>query len=192
MSMDLTVSSGTTLTLDTNPPDNLKNSFERIQISKLEDLVTAGFVQSTDKLDHLLDSAKIATTHALSLRNEPLPAITGVHRVDLRRFGNFILSNQNATFHEQKVFWNIFREIPPHSAINIDVQTKLGELVNTNLRHLNLYRFLDITVESKATLEFTKEVNTCLCNNLVIKNTGRIVVQRGSLHINATSIEGEQ
>lgn len=192
MNTDLTVSSGTILTLDDNPPEHLKNNFERIQITALEDLVTTGFVQSEDTLNHLLDSAKAVTTHALSLRNEPLPRIPGTSRIDLRRFDKFTLLTSDAASHEQNIFWKLFREIPPLSSKNIDSKTKLEGIINVNLPIVNLYRFQNVTVEPNAVLEFKKEINTLLCKDLLVRKTGRIVIQRGSLHINAFSIQGEQ
>lgn len=191
MANDLTVPSGTTLTLDDNPPEHLRSNLERIPIITFNDLISAGFVSSEDALKRLLDSAKEATKHALSRRDVQQIRVQGTTRIDLRRFGNFTLTAHNTMHQEQSAFWKLYREIEPQAAVKIDLNAKITDLLR--IRHI-VYKFLfnNVVIEQNATLEIKKPTNTFWCNELLIKKTGRIIVKKNGVRIKAFSIKGEQ
>lgn len=191
MANDLTVPSGTTLTLDDNPPEHLRSNLERIPIVTFNDLISVGFVSSEDALKTLLDSAKEATRHALSRRDVQQLRVQGTTRIDLRRFGNFTLAAHNTMHQEQSAFWKLYRDIEPQAAVKIDLNAKITDLLR--IRHV-VYKFLfkNVVIEQNATLEIKKPTNTFWCNELLIKKTGRIVVKKNGVRIKAFSIQGEQ
>ncbi|MBW7474891.1 hypothetical protein K0T92_09055 [Paenibacillus oenotherae] len=191
MANDLTVPSGTTLTLDDNPPEHLRSNLERIPIVTFNDLITAGFVSSEDTLKRLLDSAKEATKHALSRRDVQHFRVQGTTRIDLRRFGNFTLAAHNTMHQEQSAFWNLYRDIEPLTAVKLDSTAKITDLLRVN-RVVYKFLFHDVVIEQNAVLEIKKPTNTFWCNELLIKKTGRIVVKKNGVRIKAFSIQGEQ
>lgn len=191
MAIDLTVSSGTTLTLDDNPPEHLRSSLEHIPVQTFHDLIKAGFVSSEDSLKRLLDSAKDATKHALTRKDVPQLKVPGTTRIDLQRFSNFSLAASNTIMREQSAFWKLYRDIEPHTAVKLDLAANISDLLKIKIV-INKYLFRDVVIEPNAILEFKKPTNTFWCNELLIKKTGRIVVKKNGVHIKAFSIQGEQ
>jgi hypothetical protein len=194
MANNLTISGGTTIVLNENPTVELSESLQRIQINTLEDLVDAGVIDSQEKLQNLLNSAQLVTEEALSRRETftPFIRVPGSSRDDLGRFGSFIAATPNILPSERHGFWRIARRIEPISMANITTAVDLNGVVPLPSRQLLNFIFNNIEVESNAVLQIQSTVQLLSCNQLLIRRTGRIVVNGNSLKIQAFSIAGEQ
>lgn len=184
MASDLIIEKNTTLTVTDDPPREIEQYIQRIDIESLGELATAGLVEESS-LDTMLAAARAVTTEALrrAAVTRPTPFVQGTKRLDLGRFTAFQINTASVTPVEQKIFWEVFRDLDPHRDIDLDVKVKVPSFIN--------FLLADCTIEAGATLEFKGKKKRLTCGNLLIRRTGRIVAQSG-LHIRAASIEGEQ
>lgn len=193
MADDLTVVQGTTLVLDENPPPTLAPSFQRVRINTFNDLVERGVIKSQSTVDRLLNSA-IEVTRATLTRREtftPFVSVIGTTRPDLRRFGSFVAATSDVNPTESHTFWRLARSIDPQALSTVKTDTTLQPYLHPALSVINQYLFQDVVVEPNSVLTVHSAVTLLFCRDLLIKRTGRIVVQ-GSTRISAFSIEGEQ
>lgn len=197
MANNLIVEAGNIVSLEESMPIDFPVQPERLLIDKLEDFVNFGIIKSSDTLDRLLDTAKIVTEEKLRnpLTHTPFVPIRGTSRPDLRRFGAFASNVQDISSSEVNSFWRITRTIDPNILSAIDTSTRLVDVVQVDPRLWETFRYLfqDITVQEGATLSVSRKVHNIRCNDLLIKRSGRILINGGgSLFITAESIRGEQ
>lgn len=196
MAQNLAVPQGATVTLDENPPAQLAGALQRIQIRTLDDLVSHGLIASSATLSRLLDGAKQVTAEAVSRREtySPLVRIPGTPRIDLRRYGGFRAATPDVPELEASLFWRMVRAIPPTAlggiAQNTDLIAAPGVRINPKLGELIKFNFNDIEVQPNAVLAIKPTVQALTCNSLMIRRTGRIVVQGSGAVIRAFSIQG--
>jgi len=185
MPEDLIVPSGQTLDLDANPPTG---ALRRVNIAKLEDLVTHGFVDSNSSLQAMMTSAREATKAALGERR-PFTRVHGTLRqADLGRYRPFMLGARGTTPAEASMFWSVVRELPPDSLISkVDAQTALSSLSPKAIQ-ATIWSFLDVTIKSGANLALIGA--TFNCRHFVIEHTGRLLVKGTGLYLKASSIQG--
>ena len=195
MASNLVVEQGNAVTLDENPPPELADSFQQVQINTLSDLVEHGIVESQDTVTELLDVAKDATALALMNRREtftPLETVPGTIRPDLRRFGNVVSAVPDISPVEVNSFWQIVRAIDPPVLSSVTPGMNLASVIPSWVPILYKYfLFNDVTVEANSTLTVTASVQKLNCHNLLIKKTGRILIQGSGVVIKAFSVKGE-
>jgi hypothetical protein len=197
MAEDLTVGRGTTLVLDENPPAQAAGGFQQIHFRALNDLVDHAVIGSATTADALLEAAKMATAGALTRRETftPFVPVVGTTRPDLRRYGSFLAAAPNVHPGEAQSFWRVARAINPTALASVALDTDLttvGLARSPILSPFYKYLFNDVVIEPTSTLAIAPAVHMFSCNNLLIKKTGRIVVQSSGLKISAFSIQGEQ
>lgn len=197
MAIDLSVGEGTSVVLDENPPAALAGSIQQVQIRTLNDLVDLGLVSSREELNQLLDSAKKVTAEMLTRRETfvPFVRIHGTTRPDLRRFGSFMAAAPEVSPSESRGFWRAVRGIDPRRLATVTPGMDLISVISpAALRIVGFYKYLfnNITVEPSAVLEVGVNVQTLECHDLLIKKTGRIIVEGSGVVIKASSIKGEQ
>ena len=198
MAIDLSVAQGTSVVLDENPPAALAGSIQQVQIRALNDLVDLGLVSSREELNQLLDSAKKVTAETLTRRETfvPFVRIHGTTRPDLRRFGSFMAVAPEVSPSASRGFWRAVRGIDPQRLATVTLDMDLRSVINPASRRiisgLYNYFFRDITVEPGAVLKVGANVQTLMCNDMLIKKTGRIIVEGSGVVIKASSIKGEQ
>jgi hypothetical protein len=198
MVRNLNVAEGTTIVLNENPPADLAENLQNIRIRTLNDLVENGVINSTTTLNQLLDAAKTATADALGRRETftPFVPIYGTSRPDLRRFGSFLAAVPTIQSSESEIFWRVARSINPQALHTIDINTDLSRVVLTpgtleRLSDIAKYYFQDVVVEPYGVLTLGSTVKVLQCRDLLIKKTGRIVVNGGGAKIVAYSIQGQ-
>ncbi len=195
MTSNLTVTQGSTVVLNEQPPASLAGNFQQVQINTLDDLVTHGIIESPDTIRKLLEAAKDTTASALATRRKtfvPFVAVPGTMRPDLRRFSSFTAAVPDVSPAEVHSFWRVARAIDP----SILSTVKVGDALKSAPRirvipGMNHYTFKDITVEANGILTVAASVHRVRCGNLLIKNTGRILVEGGGVVIKAFSLKGE-
>ena len=198
MPEDLVVPEGTNVVLDENPPQHLAESFQRVHLRTLGDLVDNEVISSDDSLNSLLEAAKNATRSALESRSTYVPAVRvpGTLRPDLRRYGSYSAATGSIHPGERDTFWRVAREIEPAALANVTRDTPLaGVLTSAQAAKLSTifkYLFQDVTVQSNGTLTITAAVQHFTCGNLLIERYGRILVQGSGVKISAFSIQGIQ
>ncbi|MGB9131160.1 MAG: hypothetical protein WCB90_00880 [Methanosarcina sp.] len=197
MTSDLIVDSGTTVVLNDNPPANLGENLKSVEITKLKDLVDLGFVDSNEILNQLLNSAKKATSIAISSRETFFPKVfvPGTTKPDMRRFASFVANTPNATPLQQSTVWRTIRDIEPAYLENIDIASDLKAIKEIGYKpfEVKIWRFKNITVQPNSTLKIDMSNSVIKCYDLVIKRTGKIEVQSGGgVYIKAHSITGDQ
>jgi hypothetical protein len=187
MAKNLIVPEGQRLDLSEKVPANLADAVQSVAIESFNDLVKGGLVRSDEDLKAFLDSAQSATKAALEEPGPPRPVPGTLHRFDLQRFGRFIAGVPKTHPGEAKIFWNVARDLPPSILLSrVKVNTKLTDLRGGLV--LRLLHFLDITIEPAATL--VVKASKLSCGDLLIKKTGKLVVQGGGLYLKAVSIQG--
>lgn len=196
MANNLTINEGLTIVLDGNPPAEMAVNLQRIQINTLEDLVSNGIIESQSTLQELLNSAQVVTADALSNSETftPFVRVPNSTRTDLRRFGSFIAATPDTLPSERQAFWRIARQIEPRLLSSLTSSQVLATSAsNSRLSEIISYFFQNVTVEANAVLQINSAVQVFTCNELLVRRSGRIVVNgSNSLKINAFSIEAEQ
>jgi hypothetical protein len=193
MPSDLIVNQGTTLVLNEDPPTNIAEALEKVQIRTLNDLADSGIISSRETVSQLLGTAKRVTAEALALRETfvPFVAVPGTTRPDLRRFGGFLANSPDVSRIEAETFWRLVRPIDPHMLAELDLDAPVIHLPR-HLSEIFRYLFANVTVEPESTLVIASSRIHFNCGHLLIRRTGRIVVQGSAVFIKATSIQGEQ
>lgn len=193
MPADLTVPEGTTVVFDDAPTQDLAPYVERVTVERLSDLVEAGLVRSPEALDAMLESGRHVTARAIENlgTQRPVRRLAGTGRVDLGRFASFehtVAEDTAAT--DRRAFWRVFRAIDPTLVRRIKPSDvlKLGPSIADLVKILTK----DCTIEPGATLQFSGKEKFFLCGDLLIRRTGRIVVNGAGITISAASIQGEQ
>lgn len=191
MPSDLAVEKDTTLLLDETQPE-VAESFQRVRLDTLDDLVSQGLIKSGETLGRLLEAAKSVTAEAVERRETYVPAVLvpGTRRPDLRRFGSLLAAVSDVHPLELNVFWRAVRAIDPSLLTTANVRTSL-RLAGASPLTFSRFAFNDVTVEAGSTLEIAPSVEILECRNLIIRKTGRILVLGSSMFIKASSIQGE-
>lgn len=186
---DLVVGANAVLTISDDPGPGLDTFVERVPVTRLSDLVSAGLVRES-VLTELLKAGKAVTAQALSevTPARRVPFVPGSRRLDLGRYTAFTAASAKALPSEQSVFWKYFREVEPFAAGKVTIDTEISQTISALIRLWTQ----DCTIEPGGTLQFTGSQKGFICRNLLIKRTGRIVVRGVGVSIRANSIQGEQ
>lgn len=192
MVQELIIAQNTTVVLDNKPTPELAGAMEYIKISKLEDLVSQGIIRSEENLTQLLNAAKTATASALSTVSTFNPAVfvPRTSRVDLRRFASFrVAAGEIGDRYESGLFWRIVRKVEPRSVVGLTVSADLSRLIQ--IKPIIIFKLRDITIEQNGMLRIGATIDSLLCNDLLIKRGGRVVVDGSGVTIRAHSVKGE-
>jgi hypothetical protein len=189
MPVDLVVPADGQVQLDAQPAGELAEAFTAEPITRLRDLIELGVV-GEDAANSMLDAAKQVTDVAIRRTGTVRRTVIGSLRPDLGRFGEFSL-RAPGTPADQSVFWRTVRDVPPRTLADLDLDSDIGAHLPLALQILRRFRFRDVTVEPDGRLICTTDVHGMVCNHLLIRSGGLIIVRGAAFRIKAESIQGE-